>query len=559
MENNYTKQTQVSSPKKNWNRNEVACKIIDFNKAKQEQSQRKFAGQHGVARTTLQAWLSRKESLDSCAELIDFFESPVGNAFIHRMLVAAHYEFGKKGTASIRNISNFIKLIGLDPFIASSYTTQNRVSNEMDGKIIKFGAIEGGKLLLYMPKKKITLTEDETFHPEICLVAIEPVSNYIILERYANNRSADTWDSAIEEALKGLNVEVIQVSSDEAKALIKHTCKGLEAHHSPDCFHVIQEIGKGTSAPLSSKVKKTEKAHAVTVKETKQDIAAKGKYESMSPRPVGRRPDFDKRIGTASEKESVAQEKLEQALENQETVATAKADIGQVYHPYNLETGEKQDEEQVSGLLESCFGRIYAGITDLSDKCKSRVDKANRVVNSMVATIAFFFHMIELHMDNQKISAGDRELMHRHLIPGFYLQEAAHKEKDKKKRASILRKSQKLLAILSDTNGYLSNYSPDHIEMLITSSKECATYFQRSSSCVEGRNAQLSLRHHGRHRLSATHLKAQTVLHNYSIRNHDGTTPAERFFETKHNDLFEWLLDNMDFPARPRKRFARAA
>jgi len=363
----------------------------------------------------------------------------------------------------------------------------------------------------------------------------------------------------ITKYLNRSSYEEPQVTSDEAKALIKHTCKGLEAHHSPDCFHVIQEIAKGTSAPLSSKIKQAEKMHDSAVKETQQKIATKDKYESMSPRPVGRRPDFDKRIAIAPEKESTAREKYEQAIENQETVATAKADIGQVHHPYNLETGEKQDEEQVSGLLGCCFGRIYAGITDLSDKCKNKVDKAHRVVNSMVATIAFYFHMIELHMDNQKISARDQEVMHKYLIPGFYLQEAANKEKDKKKKASILKKSQKLLAILLVTNGCLSDYSPDHIAVLITNSKECVTYFQRSSSCVEGINAQLSLRHHGRHRLSETHLKAQTVLHNYSIKSSDGTTPAERFFETKHDDLFEWLLDNMDFPARPRKRFARAA
>lgn len=36
-----------------------------------------------------------------------------------------------------------------------------------------------------MPKKMIMLCEDETFHPEICLVAIEPVSNFILVERYA--------------------------------------------------------------------------------------------------------------------------------------------------------------------------------------------------------------------------------------------------------------------------------------------------------------------------------------------------------------------------------------
>ncbi|MEA2059092.1 MAG: DUF6399 domain-containing protein, partial [Thermodesulfobacteriota bacterium] len=66
-------------------------------------------------------------------------------------------------------------------------------------------------------------------------------------------------------------------------------------------------------------------------------------------------------------------------------------------------------------------------------------------------------------------------------------------------------------------------------------------------------------RHHGRHRLSQIYLKAQTVLHNFTIRDHDGTTPAEHFFETKHKNLFEWLLDNMEFPVRPRKRLARAA
>ncbi len=32
-----------------------------------------------------------------------------------------------------------------------------------------------------------------------------------------------------------------------------------------------------------------------------------------------------------------------------------------------------------------------------------------------------------------------------------------------------------------------------------------------------------------------------------------------RFFEAKHNDLFEWLLDNIDYPVRPRKRLEKAA
>ena len=172
MENHHTKESYISCPKKSWNRDEVACKIVDFNEAKLKHSQREFAKENNIPRTTLQAWLGRKDSLDSCSELADFFESPIGTAFLHRMIVGAHYEFCKKGTASIHNVGNYLKLLGLDPFVTSSYTTQNRVSNKMDRMIVEFGDIESEEMSRHMPPKKISLAEDETFHPEICLVGL---------------------------------------------------------------------------------------------------------------------------------------------------------------------------------------------------------------------------------------------------------------------------------------------------------------------------------------------------------------------------------------------------
>ena len=110
-----------------------------------------------------------------------------------------------------------------------------------------------------MPEKWITLCEDETFHPAICMVAIEAISNFIILEEYVEKRDAATWNKIVSKALEGLTVKVIQIASDEAKGLINHTEKGLGAHHSPDVFHVQQEIGKGTSGALNETVKKAEK------------------------------------------------------------------------------------------------------------------------------------------------------------------------------------------------------------------------------------------------------------------------------------------------------------
>ena len=71
---------------------------------------------------------------------------------------------------------------------------------------------------------------------------------------------------------------------------------------------------------------------------------------------------------------------------------------------------------------------------------------------------------------------------------------------------------------------------------------------------MEGRNGQLSLKHHALHRFTSRKLQAMTVLHNYLVRRPDGTTAAERFYGTASRDLFGWLLDRLSVPARPRAR-----
>ena len=88
--------------------------------------------------------------------------------------------------------------------------------------------------------------------------------------------------------------------------------------------------------------------------------------------------------------------------------------------------------------------------------------------------------------------------------------------------------------------------------MLIESvATECAHLFQRSSSCTEGRNGQLALRHHGLHRISHRKLNALTAVHNFFLTRPDGSTAAQRFFEQPHRNLFDYLLDHVDLPGRP--------
>jgi hypothetical protein len=76
-----------------------------------------------------------------------------------------------------------------------------------------------------MSHRDLTVCEDETFHPQICLVALEPVSGFLLLEQYAADRQAATWTQALKAALVGLDVAVIQGTSDEAGAL-QSACRG---------------------------------------------------------------------------------------------------------------------------------------------------------------------------------------------------------------------------------------------------------------------------------------------------------------------------------------------
>lgn len=124
----------------------------------------------------------------------------------------------------------------------------------MEEAIVDFGKEEEKRLVVNMPKKDMALAEDETFSLGLCLVAIDPSSNFIIQEKYSPDRSSESWTKAIDERLENLPVRVIQVTSDEAKAIIHHVEKELSAHHSPDLFHILQELVWATARILASRV-----------------------------------------------------------------------------------------------------------------------------------------------------------------------------------------------------------------------------------------------------------------------------------------------------------------
>ena len=119
-----------------------------------------------------------------------------------------------------------------------------------------------------MPAKDITLAKDETFTGGLCLVAIEPKSNYIVLEQTAQGRDQDMWNALMEKALSGLHCRVMQSTSDAAPGLLAYVKHHLGAHHSPDLFPVQHELVKAVAGPIATK----QRAAAKTATEAQERL-----------------------------------------------------------------------------------------------------------------------------------------------------------------------------------------------------------------------------------------------------------------------------------------------
>ena len=168
-------------------------------------SQRQAAQVLDVPRSTLQAWRAYQESLDACPTVVAFFHSVPGLAFLHRLVLALHVVCVEIGACGIRLVCLLLELTGLNRFVGASYGTQQQVNRRVEEAIVAYRQEESARLAHEMPPKDITVTQDETFTGGLCLVGMEPVSNYILLEQAAQARDQDTWHALMEQALAGLN------------------------------------------------------------------------------------------------------------------------------------------------------------------------------------------------------------------------------------------------------------------------------------------------------------------------------------------------------------------
>jgi hypothetical protein len=496
-------------------------------------SQRQAAQKLAVPRSTLQAWQAYHESLDEHPAVVAFFQSSPGLAFMHRLVLGIHLVCTEVGACGIRLVCLLLQLTGLDRFVGASYGTQQQVNRQVEEAIVTYRREESARLARDMPTKNITLAKDETFTGGLCLVAMDPESNSIILEQAAQGRDQDTWQALMGQALSGLHCSVMQSTSDEAPGLLASVEHSLGAHHSPDLLHVQHALVKAVSGPMATKQRAAGKA-ATEAQETleqvqKQRQGAGGEPENCGP---GRPPKALASLEQAEQRAQMASLEHQRMSAQREQVAQSIRAIGQAYHCVDLERGVRRNGTLIAADIQAQIDRVctVAHHEGLSQTCLERIEKAERVVPKMQATIEFVSGYVRQQVRQLDLTPPVSYAMHAHLIPSFSLERVAQ-TRTVSAGEPLRELAERLRTPLFGPGGVLAELSPTEQSQLYQQAKTLAAVFQRSSSNVEGRNGYLSLRNHQLRGLDRPRKRAcLTAVHNFFLTRADGTTAAQRFF-----------------------------
>ena len=544
-----------------WDRFERADLFEQYRQLRtQGVSERQAAKALKVPRTTLQAWRMWHDTLDMCPHVAEFFQSGPGLAFLHRLVIAFHLASVEVGACGIRIVCLFLNLTGLDRFVAASYGAQQRVNAQVEHAMVDYRQSETARLAKDMPEKDITVTQDETFTGGLCLITMDPDSNFIILEQTAQARDQTTWNEFMEPALAQLNCRVIQSTSDEASGLLAYVEHYLEAHHSPDLFHVQHELVKAVSGPMAAKERAAHQAvNDATEKLERLQSQPTNTGDAPEKRRPGRPPKRPVSLEQAEEALDAAKRERERLAGQREQVQQSIRGMGHDYHFVDLERGVRRNSRLIAADLQGRIDAIRAVAQQegLSQSSLERIDKAERVVPKMQATIDFVSGYVKRQVDQLDLTPPASFAMHAKLIPAYYLDRVAQ-TRTVQGGEGLRDIAERLRAPLVEPGGILSALSAEAQTRLHDEAKRLAAVFQRSSSNVEGRNGYLSLRSHQLRGLDLPRKRACfTAIHNFFLIRPDGTTAAERFFGQKPRSMFAAILDAVELapaPLRPPRK-----
>jgi hypothetical protein len=249
-----------------------------------------------------------------------------------------------------------------------------------------------------------------------------------------------------------------------------------------------------------------------------------------------------------------ARREHERLAQQREQVKASIRGMGHDYHFVDLERGVRRNGQLIASDIQGHIEQIrtVAQQERLSQSGLERIEKAERVVPKMQATIEFVSGYVNQQVAQLDLTPPVSFAMHAKLIPSYYLDRVAG-TRTVSNGAPLRELAEQLRAPLVEPGGALSELSPEAQHHHHDAAKRFAAVFQRSSSNVEGRNGYLSLRSHQLRGLDLPRKWGEcfTTIHNFFLTRPDGTTAAERFFSQKPRSMFAAILESVELAPAP--------
>jgi hypothetical protein len=300
-----------------------------------------------IPQSTFYYSINKYNSLELPGIIKTFINDPIGYNFLKKIIYSGIFSLIKAGNTSIRTFIDFLKISELDKIFASSIGYIHKLCCIIDDNISEYKDVILENFIEQMDQKIISIAQDETFFKgNPWLVSIEPVSNFILYEIQSADRKSETWLNFTENMVENFRnkLKIFQVVSDEGKSIMTQT-KELEAFHSPDLFHIIQDLKKGISRPLSAKIN----ANIILKEETenRMTVLKEQLNKLTSKNDQGKYNEIESEIFSMSEKYHEYYYKIEEYKRIQEEVNKRIKEINFLYHPISVKTGVPNNPKEI--------------------------------------------------------------------------------------------------------------------------------------------------------------------------------------------------------------------
>ena len=180
---------------------------------------------------------------------------------------------------------------------------------------------------------------------------------------------------------------------------------------------------------------------------------------------------------------------FEQKAKRREKVKEAVREMGKIHHPIDLKNGALQTAEGMEGRFNEQFKIIHECAEDanLSEPSINRIEKAQRAFDAIVLYLRYFFSIYAAFTEGLQLSLEQERFFNEVIFPLSYLKMIWRRlpRKDKEQHKMLVQN----LEIRMREGPW-----PEELKQeLMRRGREMTETFQRSSSCVEGRNGMCIL------------------------------------------------------------------